>query len=511
MHEKPVQLLLRVRDFEAGAGIALDEAAVADLPAGFGIEGRLIDDNGAAVAGAELIDPLAVLDERDDLAGRTFRVIAEEFGRAQFLFQLEPYAFGRRFPGTGPGFPRFGALALHRGVEAGIVDGDALLFERILGEVERKAESVVELEGDLAGKNVSAPKAGCRLFEQLQPTLKRLAETRLFELQRLDDEALPALELRISAAHFLDEGRHHAPKERFGGAEKMRMPHGAAHDAAKHIAPPLIRRQHAIGDEEGGSAQMIGDDAVARPRFAFGGNAGQRLRRRDQRLEQVDVVIVVRALQHRGDALKPHAGVDGGMRERHALAAGELLILHEDEVPDLDEAVSVLIRAAGRPAFDVRTVIVENLRAGPARADIAHRPEIVGAGDADDLLVRKAGDLSPQRRRLLIVGIDGDQQALRIEREILGEEIPSEQDGPLLEIIGEGEIAEHLEEGVMARRVADIVEVVMLAAGAHAFLRTRRPRADRLLRAGEHILERHHAGIGEEERRIVARNERARR
>ena len=33
-----------------------------------------------------------------------------------------------------------------------------------------------------------------------------------------------------------------------------RVPHGAAHDAAKHIAAPLIRRQHAVGDETGGRA-----------------------------------------------------------------------------------------------------------------------------------------------------------------------------------------------------------------------------------------------------------------
>ena len=40
----------------------------------------------------------------------------------------------------------------------------------------------------------------------------------------------------------------------------------------------------------------------------------------------------------------------------------------------------------------------------------------------------------------------------------------------LLEIIAEREIAEHFEEGVVARGVADIVEVVVLAAGADALL-----------------------------------------
>ncbi len=90
---------------------------------------------------------------------------------------------------------------------------------------------------------------------------------------------------------------------------------------------------------------------------------------------------------------------------------------------------------------------------------------------------------------------------LLVEREIARQQLPGEQDRALLEIIAEGEIAEHLEEGVVARGVADIVEIVVLAAGAHAFLRRGRAQGFRLLGAGEHVLERHHAGIGEHQRR----------
>jgi penicillin-binding protein 1A len=48
-----------------------------------------------------------------------------------------------------------------------------------------------------------------------------------------------------------------------------------------------------------------------------------------------------------------------------------------------------------------------------------------------------------------------------------------------LEVIAEGEIPQHLEEGVVARGVADIVQVVVLAAGAHALLRGRGRRVNR--------------------------------
>jgi hypothetical protein len=62
------------------------------------------------------------------------------------------------------------------------------------------------------------------------------------------------------------------------------------------------------------------------------------------------------------------------------------------------------------------------------------------------------------------VVVDGDQQLVLVDAEILGEQLPGELDRVLLEIVAEGEIAEHLEERVMPRGVADIVEVVVLAA-----------------------------------------------
>src|SRR5262249_44104988 len=56
-----------------------------------------------------------------------------------------------------------------------------------------------------------------------------------------------------------------------------------------------------------------------------------------------------------------------------------------------------------------------------------------------------------------------------------------------------------------------IVEIVVLAAGAHAFLRGDRARIGALLEAGEDVLELHHPGIGEHERGVVDGHERRRR
>ena len=54
--------------------------------------------------------------------------------------------------------------------------------------------------------------------------------------------------------------------------------------------------------------------------------------------------------------------------------------------------------------------------------------------------------------------------------ETLREELPGERDRVLLEVVAEGEVAEHLEERVVARGDADVLEVVVLAADADALL-----------------------------------------
>ena len=111
---------------------------------------------------------------------------------------------------------------------------------------------------------------------------------------------------------------------------------------------------------------------------------------------------------------------------------------------------------------------------------------------------------------LVVLGVDGDEEAVRRQAVVLRDQAPGELDRALLEIVAEGEVAEHLEEGVVARGVADIVEVVVLAARAHAFLRRDGASVGPALGAGEDVLELHHARIGEHQCRVVARHERAR-
>ena len=100
-------------------------------------------------------------------------------------------------------------------------------------------------------------------------------------------------------------------------------------------------------------------------------------------------------------------------------------------------------------------------------------------------------------------------EPLRIDRRSLGQQLPGERDRVGLEVVAEREVAQHLEERVVARGAADVLEVVVLAAGAHALLRRwSRARTVGLRLAGEDVLELVHPGVGEQQRRVVVRDQR---
>ena len=248
----------------------------------------------------------------------------------------------------------FFALPVHRVSEGGDVDADAARLQRVLGEIERKAIGVVQRERGVAVEHVALLQGRALLVEDGKPALQRLAETGLLQPQGFLDQVLGAHQFRIGLAHLAHQCPDQPMHQRVPGAEQLRMAHRAAHDPAQHIAAAFVRGQHAVGDQERRGAQMVGDHAQRGLLLALRIGAGQFGDGADQGDEQIDVVIVVLALQHRGDALEACAGIDRGLRQRIAHAALELLELHEHEVPDLDEAVAVLLGRAGGPPRSCR-------------------------------------------------------------------------------------------------------------------------------------------------------------
>ena len=145
-----------------------------------------------------------------------------------------------------------------------------------------------------------------------------------------------------------------------------------------------------------------------------------------------------------------------------------------------------------------------------AWSGVAPGPEVGSFAEAREALRADADVLQPDIRCFVIVVVHRAPEARRVEPERVDEEVPRQVDRLALEIISEGEVAEHLEEGVVARGVPDILQVIVLAPGTQAALGGSGAQVVTLLLAEKHVLELHHAGIGEQQRRIVRGHERAR-
>ena len=149
--------------------------------------------------------------------------------------------------------------------------------------------------------------------------------------------------------------------------------------------------------------------------------------------------------------------------------------------------------------------IVDDLGARTAGPLVTHGPEIVLLAEPHD---PRRGDAHPlpQLFSLVVLSEDGDPQAPLVQVEPFQKEIPRVGDRVFLEIVAEGEIAEHFEEGVVPERLSDVAQVVMLAPGPHALLRRRRPRVRPLLQAEKNVLELDHAGIDEQQAGVLLRH-----
>ncbi len=150
-----------------------------------------------------------------------------------------------------------------------------------------------------------------------------------------------------------------------------------------------------------------------------------------------------------------------------------------------------------------------NLRASSAGTRISHRPEIIGFIHPDDAIRRHTNPFAPDSRRLVILAKDGDPETFSVNAQGVRQEFPAVGNRFFLEIVAEGEVSKHFEEGVVAGRSSDVLEIVVFARDAKAFLGTGGPFVATRLFTREDPFKGNHAGVGEKEGRIVMRNQRS--
>ena len=205
---------------------------------------------------------------------------------------------------------------------------------------------------------------------------------------------------------------------------------------------------------------MVGHDLVAEALALHRrGVVADELRQpRDDRLEEIGLVVRLHPLDDRCQPLEAGAGVDALERQRGQRAVSGPVVLHEHQVADLEPSRAVLgvVGNAVRALRQMRTPVVVELAARAARAGVAHLPEVLLVAGRDvppahDPLGRQADLIGPDRVRLVVIGVDGGRQARRVDPELAGQELPVPVDRLALEVVAERPVSEHLEEGVVAR------------------------------------------------------------
>ena len=239
----------------------------------------------------------------------------------------------------------------------------------------------------------------------------------------------------------------------------------------------------------------------------------------DERLEDVRVIVRRLALQRHTESLEAHACIDDAVRQRLQRAIGFPVILHEDEVPDLDHERVVLVheRCPGHSrTFGVGSEVDVDLRTGSAGTRVAHLPKVVVLVALEDVVSGQvfgpiAGRLTVALEALGWAALeDGGVESCRVKMQRVNQVFPRPADNFFLEIIAERPVAEHLEHGVVIRVVAHLLEVVVLTADAQTFLRIGHARVFDGGVTEYNVLELVHPSVGEHQRGIVLNNHRSR-
>ena len=142
----------------------------------------------------------------------------------------------------------------------------------------------------------------------------------------------------------------------------------------------------------------------------------------------------------------------------------------------------------------LRVEVPVQLGARATRAGGTRGPKVIRLVHALDAFLRDSDDVAPDGEGLVVLPEDGDEAACLVEAVLLRGEFPRVLDGFFLEVVAEGEVAEHLEEGVVPRGDAHVLDVV----GPHALLGRCGARDGALGLAHEHGLELEHARDGEQ-------------
>ena len=123
----------------------------------------------------------------------------------------------------------------------------------------------------------------------------------------------------------------------------------------------------------------------------------------DQRQEEIRLVVGRLALQDGHQTFQAHARVNVTRRQRLQRVGRQPVVLHEDQVPDLDDVLAAPVDqlSSGRLAQAGALVDVD-LAARPARTQRTHFPKVLPHSEGQDVAVGYSAQCANVRKQYTI-------------------------------------------------------------------------------------------------------------
>ena len=412
-------------------------AGVALLATHLGVERSTVEHDLNVLAGGSGLDGLAAANDGDNLGALDHIVaIAVELGRGNLIGKLDPHIV-EAAPGIALGVGAgTGLLILHAGgkaVHVNVVTGSAGNLD---GQIDGETEGVVQLKGNIARKDSALGKRCQSLVQVNAAVVERRGETLLLGGDDALDERDVLEQLGIGLAHLSVDLVDELGQEGALDAQQATVEHGAAEQAAQDVLATLITGQDAVGDHKVDGTGVVGDDAqgAAGAGVIVGdiGLTADLLAKLNEVLHQIAVVVGGLVLHDGGHALQAHARIEVAVRQLRHGAVLLAVVLGEHEVPELKEAVAVAAGlAVGAAAADLLAHVKVDLGARTAGAGGASGPEVVILAQTGDVILGNAQG-APHVMGLVILGKDGEVQAVERQLELLGDELKGPSAGLLL-------------------------------------------------------------------------------
>ena len=168
-----------------------------------------------------------------------FQVVVTDEARAAFFEQRLVRRSDYALLGALPAGAGAAALLVHFAFEAFAVDGQPAFAYHIFLLVERQAEGVVEFERHSARHHGTGERFH-RVIELLLRNQERGGIPVLLVFHHARDLLDRSHQLGVSRLHQLRDKTRQFVKERLFDTNHARVPHGAAHDFAQHVAAPFV-------------------------------------------------------------------------------------------------------------------------------------------------------------------------------------------------------------------------------------------------------------------------------